>query len=80
MPLRCAARDEDPECSLADMLTLLSRFLFVLVLIAFSSSPLTISPSDGGDGERRLILPPESASLQDDALLTIVFTKALAYL
>jgi hypothetical protein len=40
-----------------DVLTLLSCALFVLVLIAFSSSPLTISPSEGGDGERGLILP-----------------------
>ena len=46
--------------SLVDVLTLLSRALFVFVLIAFSSSPLTISPSERGDGDRglrELILP-----------------------
>ena len=50
-------RDEDPEWSLADVLTLLFRILLVVVRIAFSSSPLTISPSDSDDGERGLILP-----------------------
>jgi len=42
------------------MLTLLSLAELVLVLIAFSSSPLTISPSERGDGERGLILPSRS--------------------
>ena len=53
-PLRCEGRDEDAEGSLADMLTLLSPALFVFVLIAFSSSPLTISPSERGEAD---ILP-----------------------
>ena len=72
MSSRRVARDEDPVWSLVDVLTLLSPFLFVFVLIAFSSSPLTISPSES-EGERGLILP-DRGGLQDDTLLRWLFT------
>lgn len=76
MPSDRGARDEDPDGSLVDMLTLLSRVCFAFVLIAFSSSPLTISPSDRGDW---LILA--ICRMQEPTtLLRCVWENALAYL
>ena len=72
---RGEVRDEEPEATLSDGLISLTRDVMFIVLIAFSSSTLEISPSDGDVGKRGLMVPTSrGARFRDGTLRELLRT------